>query len=69
MVSLLHCGAVDTRTRPDSQGQEISCVQASLCLLPLFRILPYFAKGKFDDATMEGTCETLTKTFYLLRGL
>ncbi len=66
MLPLRLCGAVDARIRPDRQCPEISYVQASLCLLHFFRILTYFPKGKLADAAIEGTCETLSKTFYLL---
>ena len=69
MLPLPLCGAIDARTRPDRQRQEISYAQAALCLLPIFRILTYFAKGKFADAAIEGTCETLGKTFYLPCGV
>jgi hypothetical protein len=69
MVSLRLCGAVDARTRKDSQGLEISYAQASHRFLHIFRIITNFAKEKFTDAIIEGTCETLSKTFYLLRGL
>ena len=63
MVSRRLCGAVDARTRTDRQDPEISYASFSLPLTYLQN--PHVLRRCHH----RGNCETLSKTFYLLRGL